>query len=157
MGLILLSLPIPPPTMVSAIQGYEAAVPQQPVEGPATETGDSITFEIQTVLDPPVAPEMTIPEVIGAAAIEFGQDPELLMRVAFCESSHRPAVIGDGGLAVGLFQFHPDTWREESRFLGYTEDLRADPIASSRVAAFMFSQGLQRRWTCYGIVTRRYP
>jgi transglycosylase-like protein with SLT domain len=112
----------------------------------------SETFEIQTVLDPPVAPEKTIPEVIGAAAAEFDQDPVLLTRVAFCESTLRPAVIGDGGLAVGLFQFHPDTWREESRFLGYTEDLRAYPVAASRVAAFMFSRGLQHRWTCYGTV-----
>jgi hypothetical protein len=67
------------------------------------------------------------------------------------------AVVGDGGLAVGLFQFHPDTWREESRFLGYTEDLRADPVAASRVAAFMFSKGMHSRWTWYGIVARRYP
>ncbi len=91
----------------------------------------------------------TIPEIVEAAAAEFDQDPVVMKQVAFCESSYRPEVVGDSGLAVGLFQFHPDTWREESRFLGYTGDLRTDPVAASRVAAYMWQHGLQHRWSCY--------
>jgi hypothetical protein len=103
----------------------------------------------------PAEDTLTIPQIIETAALEFGQNVSQMRAVAYCETTFRPEVIdgtvrGDSGLAVGLFQFHPDTWSEESRFLGYALDLRADPVASARVAAFMWSKGLQRRWSCYG-------
>src|SRR6267378_5420953 len=108
----------------------------------ATQEADGAALTEFEGVDRPndVTIERTIPEIIDAAAVEFHQSPEVMKRVAWCESSYRPAVVGDGGLAVGLFQFHPDTWSEASRFLGYTEDLRADPVAASRVAAYMWSQ-----------------
>jgi hypothetical protein len=123
-----------------------------PVAAIDTEVLTYVSIPVQVAEMPTIV--RTIPEIIDAAAEEFGQDAARMRAVAYCESTFRPAVIdgtvrGDSGLAVGLFQFHPDTWSEESRFLGYTGDLRADPVASSRVAAFMWSKGLQRRWSCY--------
>lgn len=91
---------------------------------------------------------LDVPEVIEAAAVEFGQDPSRMLRVAVCESSLRPAVVGDGGEALGLYQFHLPIWGELAPRLGYVGDLRADPVAASRVAAYAFSIGRANAWTC---------
>lgn len=92
---------------------------------------------------------------IEAAAIEFGQDPARLIAVAYCESTFRPEVIdgrvrGDGGRAVGLWQFHEATFRANARRLyGHdVGDLRADVVVSSRVAAWMWSIGQSGQWSC---------
>lgn len=87
-------------------------------------------------------------DIITSAATEFGVDPQTMLRVAFCESSFRPEIVGDGGRAVGIFQFHLPFWGEVAHKVGYTSDLRHDPLAASRVAAYAFSVGLAHRWTC---------
>ena len=91
-----------------------------------------------------------IPAIITAAALEFGVDPGLLQRVAWCESSYRADVLGDAGASVGLWQIQAAFWWENAPRIGYTTDLRLDPIASSRVAAYAFSVGKARAWTCRG-------
>ena len=94
------------------------------------------------------APAPTVQETIIAAAQEFGVSPSTMLRVAFCESTFRTWVYGDQGRALGLFQFHLPTWLANAKRLGYTTDMRDDPVASSRVAAEMFSRGQQGQWTC---------
>src|SRR6266508_2849066 len=89
--------------------------------------------------------------VIRAAAIEFDQDPDELLAVARCESSLRPDVVGDHGAAIGLFQFHMFRWWLNAPSLGYHDDLRTDPVASSRVAAYAFAHGQRAAWTCAGV------
>ena len=89
-----------------------------------------------------------IERIIAAAAHEFGQDAHELQRVAFCESSYRPWIVGDAGASVGLFQIQRAFWSENAPALGYTADLRADPVAASRVAAYAFSAGQRSAWTC---------
>ena len=109
---------------------------------PASEPPDSPI--LSTPRDDPAA----VLTIIRAAAIEFGQDPDELVRVAFCESSHRPDAIGDAGASVGLFQFQVYRWNLNAPSLGYHDDLRLDPVASSRVAAYAFSTGQRSAWTC---------
>lgn len=89
-----------------------------------------------------------IEHIITAAALEWGQDPEELIGVARCESSLRPDAVGDHGEAVGLFQFHPWRWEINAPALGYVGDLRADPVAAARVAAYAFATGQRSAWTC---------
>lgn len=88
--------------------------------------------------------------IIRNAAHEFGQDAEAMIAVARCESSLRPDVLGDGGAAAGLWQFHLPTWTANARRLFGRDvgDLRMDPVKSSLVAAYMWSQHQQWQWTC---------
>src|SRR5437899_2383127 len=81
---------------------FDTSMPNDPPTARHNTSDSPPPFvEAETNATPPPPP--TIPEVIAASAIEFGQDPGILTRVAFCESSFRPAIVGDGGLAVGLF------------------------------------------------------
>ena len=98
-----------------------------------------------TVIEP-IA--QSIEQIITNAAIEFSVDPAWLLRVAFCESSYRPDAIGDHGASVGLFQIQRAFWSEVAPRLGYVGDLRHDPVASSRVAAYAFANGRAGAWTC---------
>ncbi len=114
---------------------------------PASELGMTRSSQLITPRDDPAA----IVLVIRAAAIEFDQDPDELLAVARCESSLRPDVVGDHGAAIGLFQFHMFRWWLNAPSLGYHDDLRTDPVASSRVAAYAFAHGQRAAWTCAGV------
>lgn len=104
---------------------------------PPAHTTDTIDHSVQS-----------IEQIITNAAIEFGVSPSYLRRVAFCESSLNPSAVGDAGASVGLFQIQRAFWSEVAPRLGYTTDLRHDPIASSRVAAYAFANGRSQAWTC---------
>jgi hypothetical protein len=88
------------------------------------------------------APPTSIPEIIRAAAVRHGTDPERLLRVARCESGLNPRAYNPAGPYIGLFQFHPNTFRA---FGG--KDIY-DPYDQSDVAARMFARGLAHHWGC---------
>jgi hypothetical protein len=88
--------------------------------------------------------------IIRNAFVEAGQDPEAAIRVAMCESSLREDAIGDGGDAVGLFQWHIGPWLQHSRRLFRRDvgDLRADPVMASLVTASTVQLQGWGIWTC---------
>lgn len=102
--------------------------------------------------DPPTAVRVNelrvVLSAIHRAAIEFGQHPGRMVGVAYCESSFDPTEVGDAG-ERGIFQFTEDTWTENAPALGYGPDDITDVVASSRVAAEMWSRGMQARWSCW--------
>ena len=59
------------------------------------------------------------------------------------EYSYNP-VLG----ASGLFQIIPGTWRANSVAAGYGGASVWDPVANANVAAYMFSIGQARQWSC---------
>ncbi len=83
-------------------------------------------------------------EIIYAAADEYGQPREDMLRVARCESNMIPSAVNPYGGSYGLFQFKPGTW------LGtpYAEYDIFDPRASANAAAWMWSVGRRREWVC---------
>lgn len=86
----------------------------------------------------------------GAAAI-YGVDPEILLAVAWCESRGNPLAVGDNGASWGIFQFAAGTFLANARRAGLPyEDanLRMDVAASAMTAAYMFSIGEAKHWTC---------
>lgn len=68
-----------------------------------------------------VEPTPTVEQQIRQIAEREGFDGNFLVNLAFCESSLRPTVRGDGGLARGLYQIRSDYWPEVS-------DMEADDI-----------------------------
>jgi len=89
-----------------------------------------------------------IAAIIRAAAAKYGVDPEQLLRVAYCESRYDPLAYNSVLGASGLFQIIPGTWRANSVAAGYGGASVFDPVANANVAAYMFSIGQARQWSC---------
>ncbi|MEZ4561960.1 MAG: SH3 domain-containing protein [Thermomicrobiales bacterium] len=83
-------------------------------------------------------------EIIYAAADEYGQPREDMLRVARCESNMIPSAVNPYGGSYGLFQFKPGTWLSTP----YAEYDIFDPRASANAAAWMWSVGRRREWVC---------
>ena len=74
-----------------------------------------------------------------------------MLKVAICESSLNPKAFNktDGiGGSYGVFQF------QKSTFLRYSKQLNEEldyysTYDQAKVAAYMFSLGQQRQWSCY--------
>jgi hypothetical protein len=103
--------------------------PARPKPAPAEET-------VQTAS---LASAGSIEEIIGAAATEFGLDPDYLLSVATCESGLNPNAYNAAGYH-GLFQFDEQTWG------AYGYGSIWDPSAQSRTAARLIAAGEGGRW-----------
>lgn len=68
----------------------------------------------------------------NAIALEHGSPLTRNELVAMClvESSGNPSAVGDGGKAVGLFQFHAPTWKD----ILPSNPPRTDPLWQFRAA-----------------------
>jgi len=87
----------------------------------------------------PVAPEGNVPDIIYAAAGEFGIDGSYLLAVAHCESTLNPNAFNPAGYH-GLFQFDYSTWG------AYGYGSIYDPVAQARTAARLLAAGQTSRW-----------
>jgi uncharacterized protein YgiM (DUF1202 family) len=83
-------------------------------------------------------------EIVYAAADQYGQPREDMLRVARCESDMIPSAVNPYGGSYGLFQFKPGTWLSTP----YAEYDIFDPRASANAAAWMWSEGRRREWVC---------
>lgn len=88
-----------------------------------------------------------VSDLIRSAAIEFGADPETMLRRAFCESTNNPDAVGRAQ-EVSIFQFLPSTWVIYAPKVGYSLREIGHVEAQARVAAYMESIGEGRQWTC---------
>lgn len=95
------------------------------------------------------AARTAIPELIAAAAAEFGTDAARLERVGMCESTLDPLAVGDAQ-EIGVFQWLPLTWEWLARKSGLGYSIRdiADPAAQTRLTAWAFANGYAHLWTC---------
>jgi hypothetical protein len=128
---VLSSSPSPAPTP----EPTPAPTPQ-PAPAPATATLR------------PVPSTGYVETVVRAAAAEFGVNADQLVRVAKCESGLNPLAKNPASTASGLFQFLTTTWAGNGPRLGYGPADVWDPVAASRVAAWMFAHGQSGQWVC---------
>ena len=110
-----------------------------------TGTGNMVPQEV--VLD---FNSMTIPELITYIAPQYGQDPALLSKIAWCESNHDTNANHDGGRGKGATGLHRTTFNGWAKEMGLTLDYNS-PMDQIRVMAWAFSQGESKRddWTTY--------
>lgn len=90
--------------------------------------------------------------VVVVLARHYEVNPALAARVVDLECPRwDPEETGDDGAAVGLWQWHLESWLLVRQHMGASlEDLRADPVESTRTAMYAWSvMGLQRWWTTY--------
>lgn len=107
-----------------------APAPEEPAPAPDEGNGSS--------------PSDDIVSIIYAAADEYGQPREDMLRVAQCESQLTPTAVNPSSGASGLFQFMPGTWLSTP----YADQSIFDPVANARAAAWMWSVGRRNEWTC---------
>jgi hypothetical protein len=87
--------------------------------------------------------------MIRALALRYGVDPDFAVEIVKLESSFRPKAVGDGGLAVGLWQWHFQSWvHVRTRMNLPTEDERDDAFESTITALYAIGRlGLARWWS----------
>jgi hypothetical protein len=96
----------------------------------------------------------TLRIIVLLCATLQGVDPCLAQEIVYLESSWDPQAVGDDGLAVGLWQIHPESWRILCREMGAEEwadnlGLRTDPWTSSLVACWGLANGFEQWWSTY--------
>lgn len=77
---------------------------------------------------------------IGAACHAYGIRPELLAALIAHESGGDPNAVGDGGLAVGLCQMHPNACHDVGADWTQMRDPRASILAGAAYLARMAAQ-----------------
>ena len=78
----------------------------------------------------------------------YGVDEDFALCVAFRESSYNPLAVGDGGRALGLYQFWLSTWRMIRKKMGEdTTDYRMNPNEAAKTACWAFAHGYGYHWT----------
>lgn len=80
---------------------------------------------------------------IYAAADQYGQSRDEMLRVATCESNLDPYAVNPSG-SYGLFQFIRSTWKSTP----YGKDDIFDPEANAMAAGWMWKQGRKSEWVC---------
>jgi uncharacterized protein YraI len=88
--------------------------------------------------------EAEIIAIIYAAADEYGQPREDMLRVARCESVLDPNAVNATSGASGLFQFLDGTWARTP----WAGDDVFDPVANAYATAWMWAQGNRHEWVC---------
>lgn len=109
--------------------------------------GDSNKVQIKRVV------ENTIPEIIEEIAPGFGQNPELINKITWCESKHKD-VVHDNGHGKGVTGIHKNTFDrwlplyeiDQHETLNY--DSSYDQI---KMMSWAFSKGesYRNQWTSY--------
>jgi hypothetical protein len=94
-----------------------------------------------------------MPCVVAQMAAERGVDAGRAVQTVTLESAWDAAAVGDNGLAVGLWQFWPETWTWACALVGYPQwrdiENRNDPIKSTIVALEMIRRDWGHLWTGY--------
>jgi len=85
---------------------------------------------------------------IYLAAAKYDISADYLQCVARYESSFDAEAVGDAGLAVGLYQWHPDSWKWAREKMGRDSDLelRKEPSEAAETAAYIMSEYNLYRW-----------
>jgi hypothetical protein len=117
----------------------------------ATPTSTPIFTPIPTKIPTPIpTPAPVSSEQINALidkfSAQYGVDPNLMRRIAICESGFRSNAVN--GPYKGLYQFGAITWKNIRKEIGEDPDpnLRLSAEASIKTAAYAVSQGKRDIW-----------
>lgn len=143
------------PVEVPAVPAQPDVSDETPVEEPVPEAEEPAPTEVtDSPTEEPVPPaeepadvpssDDDIVSIIYAAADEYGQPREDMLRVATCESELTPTAVNPTSQASGLFQFLPSTWETTP----YADEDIFDPVANARAAAWMWDNGRRNEWVC---------
>lgn len=84
-------------------------------------------------------------DIVYYAALRHGADPDLMLRVAICESGLKPEAKNTASTASGLFQFLDSTFGSQAAIHGITGE-KNDPMVQADLAARMIALGGITHW-----------
>ncbi len=83
--------------------------------------------------------------VIFDYAQRYGADPELMVRIARCESGFNPAAQNKTSSASGIYQYINSTWQSQSLKYGITTQ-KNDPYGQIELTARILADGGIHHW-----------
>lgn len=96
-------------------------------------------------------PTGNVEQIVRAAAIKHGLDPDWFVRLAMCESTMTPTAVNtsyyENGHPSGLFQHLSGYWPARAEAHGYAGASVFDPVANANVTAAMWATG-SHLWEC---------
>ncbi len=93
---------------------------------------------------------MTPQQYAAQCADYYEVNPHVVYCILDHESDWDSGAIGDNGDAVGIAQFHLDTWIWMRGLMGAdTADSRADPVEAIRTLCWAMANDLSSHWTAY--------
>lgn len=104
-----------------------------------------------TIIIAEEVPEPTVPELIAKIAPTFGQDPQIIQKIIYCESGGE-IKSHDGGRGTNITGIHNTTFNywlpkyEASQKETLNIDSTYDQI---KMMSWAFSQGYANQWTTY--------
>lgn len=80
----------------------------------------------------------------------FNSPKKELLNVSFCESSYNTNAKGDQGKAIGIFQYHKETFFRYAKLMGEELDYYSSND-QAKLTAFIFAHYPQEKkaWSCY--------
>lgn len=91
-------------------------------------------------------PKDDIQSIIISKAHDLHIDPDLLLRIAKCESGFHPDAKNKVSTASGIFQFLDSTFFSQAQAAGLPTDNKNDPEIQAELAATMISKGGLSHW-----------
>lgn len=111
-----------------------------------TRVADSNDYVVAPAPTDLVQSATSAEDIIRQVAIRENFNPNLLVKLAQCESSLRPNVLGDGGKSRGLFQIHSGYHPEVS------DEVAFDPTLSAEWTIWHIKSGYASEWACWNII-----
>ena len=109
-------------------------------------TGKVLSQET-TLLEPDPIFSITLQDAIIEQAKRYEIPSQWLTNLANCESSYGTNLIGDHGLAHGVYQYHQSTFDWFSKSYGESLD-RESYYDQTKLTAWALKKGLGSHWSC---------
>jgi hypothetical protein len=150
----------PQPTFAkknTSLQGFSLYITPQMVIPTLTPfpTEKPRSWQQSVTVSKPMMQSILAPEALNDLFTRHAQtyhvNPDVLRKIAKCESNFNPNAIGSG-IYGGLFQFHPSTWISERRRQGWdtSTELRFNAEESIKTAAVKISRDGTGAWPICG-------
>lgn len=91
----------------------------------------------------------SIKNMISFVAREYDYKEKPLLWLAEKESSYRYSVVGDSGLANGIYQYHKPTWESFQEKYGLEELDINNPVDQVIMTIFALKDNQHKHWTPY--------
>ena len=111
------------------------------------QLSDTHIFErLGANFSPRIILEDRIRNIITSKAIESSIDPELLKRIAYCESGFQISVKNKNSTASGIFQFLDSTFISQAKAYGMEWSDKNSPEIQAELAAKIIADGGIKHW-----------
>jgi len=94
---------------------------------------------------------MTVLELIDYIAPQYGANPDLIKKIAFCEAGYRHFPVHDGGAGVGTTGYQKNTFKDDQKRFNRPDLVYESNFDQLTMMSISFQAGekYRNRWTTY--------